>query len=172
MPQATPTPGRTCCGPSPVWILPSVQTAAREGLSAPGSPAVKPPRHHPYGIPHEHRQPLFDPYPPAPLCPAEHGKDKRAPNPRHTPSRADPWSSVLISLLKGALGHLARAWTGWKPVLPFEIKRLGEAAGTRDPGPFPKFYLLPTQSVSSALSFSINAATSILSTKLTVRYSW
>jgi hypothetical protein len=31
-------------------------------------------------------------------------------------------------------GHLARAWTGWKPVLPFEIKRLGEGAGGRDPG--------------------------------------
>jgi hypothetical protein len=33
-------------------------------------------------------------------------------------------------------GHLARAWTGWKPVLPFGIKRLGEEAEVRNPDHF------------------------------------
>jgi hypothetical protein len=33
-------------------------------------------------------------------CLAEHGKDQLAPNPHHTPSRAEPWPAGLIPWLK------------------------------------------------------------------------
>ena len=71
-PRLTATPGRTCCRPSPVWILPGVRTAGEE-CSAPGSPARKTPGYLPGGIPHELRW-NTKPYPSNPLCLARHSR--------------------------------------------------------------------------------------------------